>query len=355
MFLLYPNSFSLITSSLLALYNVPASILLYSCPNVTYPPLLYAPLFALAAVEVCFVLNEGLIIIVSAQGPIFKQTKSFLFRQRFMPHLIYLRIVLAVLEVLAITASVVGLYHPAAIATVTQCEELQTLLTFARAVIFFQVACYALFLLKVCIYTDPLGCFTPGLLERITLLDNADGRSSVLLSPSEHFSEESKEASLRRAMSVDKSSAATEVNLWTHRKRSRFFSIQGGDIERATKVHNDSINRRKYERKLRALFCCLGVKGQKSRGVALEDVARGLYSVFSETDTILSDVIAGFSLLREHQLQKKKEGGGEIALTKKFRTVRGRTWVCEVVYRGQGLFTSHYVLGNMMIQKEHSM
>lgn len=321
-------SFSLISSALIVLYYTP-SYFSDLCPNVTYPPLLYVPLFSLATVEVCFVLNEGIIIIVSAQGPIFKQTKSFLFRQKFMPHLIYVRIVLAVLELLAIAASLVGLFHPSAISTVEQCENLKSRLAFARGVVFFQIACYALFLVKVCIYTDPLGCFTPGLLERITLLDDTDGRGSLLLSPSEHFSEECRSAPTHRAVSVDKSSAATEVNIW--RRKNRLLSIQANDIERATKVHNDSINRQKYERRLRALFCCLGVKGQRSRGVALEDVARGLYTVFSETDTVLSDVIAGFSLLREHQLQKKQQGG-ELELTKKFRMVR-----CPLFCR-QGVF-----------------
>lgn len=134
----------------------------------------------------------------------------------------------------------------------------------------------------------------------------------MLVSSSEHF------MALKKRVSVDKSSVATEVNVWRH--KNQVLDIQGTDIERATKVHNDSVNRRKYERKLRALFCCLGVKGHRSRGVALGDAARGLYTVFSETDIVLSDVIAGFSLLREHQLRKMKEGG-ELALTKKFRMV----------------------------------
>ena len=213
----------------------------------------------------------------------------------------------------------VGLFHPAAVSTLKDCDDLRSRLAFARGVVFFQIVCYALFLVKVCLYTDPLGCFTPGLLERMTLLDDSDGRGSLLLSPSENFKREDYKtvASRLRAVSVDHSSAATEIMV---RRKSRVLSLSMNDVERATKVHTDTINRQKYERRLRALFCCLGIKGQKARGVALEDVARGLYTVFSETDTILSDVIAGFSLLREHQLQKMKRGG-ELALTTKFRMV----------------------------------
>lgn len=229
-----------------------------------------------------------------------------------MPHLIYLRAFLAVLELFAIVASLVGVFHPSIVAFVEECSLLRPRLDFARAVVLLQVVSYALFLVKVCIYADPLGCSTPGLLERLTLLDDADERGSLLLAPSELSPNV-------RGLSVDASSAAKEVNVWTH--RNKVFTLNRHDIDRVTKVHSESVNRRKYERKLRALFCCLGVQGQRSRGVALEDVARGLYTVFSETDTVLSDVIAGFSLLRENQLAKKKEGGGDIALTKKFRMV----------------------------------
>ena len=310
----------MVSAALIALYYVPSAIYLQDC-DFSYSPLLYAPLFSLAAVEVCFILNEGIIVIVSAQGPIYKRTKSFEFRTKSMPHLIYLRIIVAVLELLAIIASLVGIFHPSAVSDIIKCEPLRPRLHFAQATVLFQVLCYILFLLKVCVYTDPLGCATPGLLERFSLLDGTDGRGSLLLAPSDIMSteDEMRATALQRKISIDPSSAAKEINIWT--KRNRLLSLHGNDIERATKIHNDSINRRKYERKLRALFCCLGVRGQKSRGVALEDVARGLYTVFSETDIVLSDVIAGFSLLREHQIRLKEARGGEIALIKKFRIV----------------------------------
>ena len=311
-------SLSLICSALIAFFYVPASLLLSNTPcsnTATYSPLLYAPLFSLAAVEVWLLLNEGLIIVVSAQGPILKETKSYLFRQKSMPHLIYARIFCAILELLAIVASLVGLFHPLSISVFDECTVLKPRLYFARAVIIFQAVSYLFFLVKVCLYTDPLGLSTPGLLERITLLDNSDGRGSVLISPSEEFDGDDPHGNSR----VTTIPTTTEVNVWTHRK-SVFNRLNSNDIDHVTKVHNDNINRKKYERKLRALFCCLGVKGQRSRGVALEDVARGLYTVFSETDIVLSDVIAGFSLLREYQRSKKREGG-EIALTKKFRMV----------------------------------
>lgn len=321
--LCFSSSLNIVSAVLIALYYVPSTIYLQDFCDFAYSPLLYAPLFSLAAVEVCFILNEGLIVIVSAQGPIYKQTKSLKFRNKFMPHLIYLRIVVAVLELLAIIASLIGVFLPSSVSDVKRCEPLLPRLYFAQATVLFQVLCYILFLLKVCVYTDPLGCSTPGLLERLSLLDSADGRGSLLLAPSEEaFTDvEEKASAMRRNISIDPSSAAKEINIWTKRNRPIHF-ISGNDIERATKVHNDSINRQKYERRLRALFCCLGVRGQKSRGVALEDVARGLYTVFSETDIVLSDVIAGFSLLREHQLHlKKTSGGSDEALIKKFRIV----------------------------------
>ena len=322
----YFSSFSLISAVLIAFYYIPTDLpsLEPSCRNVTYSPLLYGPLLALAAVEVCFILNEGVILIVSARGPIYKQTKAFMFRQRFIPYLIYVRIVLAVLELFAIIASLVGVFHPVSTSVAEDCSAVVPRLRFARAVVILQVVSFALFLVKVCLYTDPLGCSTPGLLERLNLLDDTDARGSLLLAPSDATDSSRAStgpgSSVYHSVSVDAFSAAKEVNVWRH--RNKLLDITSHDINKVTKVHNDTINRKKYERRLRALFCCLGVRGQRSRGVALEDLARGLYTVFSEMDIVLSDVIAGFSLLGESQ-SKKKEEIGEIALVKKFRMVSG--------------------------------
>ena len=263
----FSSSLTLVSAVLIVLYYVPSTVLGSHdefC-NVTYSPLLYAPLFSLAAVEVCFILSEGLIVIVSAQGPIYKITKSSKFRTKFMPLLIYLRIIVAVLELLAIIASLVGIFHPSAVSDIIKCEPLRPRLYFAQATVLFQVLCYIFFLLKVCVYTDPLGCATPGLLESVDSTDS-----------------------------------------------------------------NEESTRQKYERKLRTLFCCLGVRGRKS--VPLADVARGLYLMFSDIDVVLSDVIAGLSLLRRHQICQKETEGGEIALCKKFRVVR-----LSVIMQGMGM------------------
>ena len=224
--------------------------------NVTYSPLLYAPLFSLAAVEVCFILSEGIIVIVSAQGPIYKETKSFEFRTKFMPHLIYLRIIVAVLELLAIIASFVGIFHPSAVSDIKRCEPLRPRLYFAQATVVFQLFCYILFLLKcLCIYTDPL------------------------------------------SLNLSKDEDSTDF-----------------DIKQSTK--------QKYEQKLHTLFSCLGMKKHKLRGVALEDIAHGLHAIFNETNVVISDVIAGLSLLREDQLLKIHAHNDEAAvLAESFKLV----------------------------------
>lgn len=188
-------------------------------------------------------------------------------------------------------------------------------LKFAQSVVLLQVISYALFLVKVCIYMDPLGFSTPGLLEKLKILDKSDTRGSWLEVSGEV---DSSVDALHRRACAEPLSVAPEVNIW---RKNRRFGLGGDqDISKVTKIHNDSISMQKYERRLRAVFCCLGVQGHRSRGAALEDIARGLYTVFSETDVSLSDVIAGFSLLRQHQ-QKKKRKEGDIALTKKFRKV----------------------------------
>lgn len=224
---------------------------------------------------------------MSAHGPIFKEA-SLLFRQRCMPRLIYLRMVIAMLELIALLVSIIDLYHPSAVSMVEECEPLGARLTFARAVVLFQVVCYVLFWCTVCIYVDPLGCCTPGVLNG---LGDDDGRIW------DQFD----------TISVDESSAVMEDHVW--RRKNRLL------------VNDDHIDTvQKHERRLHALNCCLRVKCARLRGVVAEDVGRGLYPVFGVMDYVLSDVIAGFTLLKEDQLKTKK-GRGEIALTERFRKV----------------------------------
>lgn len=310
-------SISLICAVLFAIYASPPlhPLDVPSCGNLSIPPLLYVPLFSLNFIEVCFIIAEVVILVLSSRGSISKETPSFLFREKWMPYLIHARAYLAALELVAIIAALVGVFHPSVTSLVHDCELFSPRLRFAQAVVVIQVIVYLLFLIKVCVYTDPLGCSTPGLMERLTLLDSADERGSLVVNPTGVGS--TPESTLKQ-ISIDALSTATEINIWKHRKTITFINSE--DIDRVTKIHNDKVSRQKYERRLRAIFCCLGVRGQRSRGVALEDVAKGLYTIFSDTNSVLSDIIAGFYLLRKDQVKKKREGG-EIALTAKFRKV----------------------------------
>lgn len=263
-------SLSLITSALTALYFTPASYHLVFCPNTTYSRLLYAPLFTLAVVDVCVILNGGLIISVSARGSILKHVS---FRQRHIPHLICLHVVLAMLELLALLVSIIGLYHPTAVSTLEECEHLGARLTFARATVLFQVVCHVFFWCTRCVFAA-LVCCTPSYRE-VAFHDEVvddDIRGSQLLPTSDQVN--------------------VRLDAWSRVKLRRTGS---------------------WQHRLCALICCLHFKGA---GV----VAEYLYSEFGDVDYVLSDVFAGFSLLKERQLKMKKVGG-EGALTSKFRKV----------------------------------
>ncbi len=253
-------------------------------------------------------------IVFGARGPILNNSKASNLREKVVPILVHFRGLIGLLELAAILASLIGVYHPTVLSLQNDCEELVPRLRLAQAVVIIQVVLFALFLIKVCIYTDPLGISTPGLLEKLKMLDDTDSRGSWLEMSADHTPGINE---LRQTLD-EPVPLASDFNIWT-RKRT-IFKLKESDFDRVTQVHNDNVNRRNYERRLRAIFCCLGVKGHKSRGAALEDVARGLYTVFSETDVVLSDIIAGFALLRNHQRKVVKKEG-EIALTRKFRMV----------------------------------
>jgi len=251
-----------------------------------------------------------------------------------MPCIIYLRGIVGFLELTAIMACLVGLHLPVVSAFQKECEELAPRLRFARGVVFFQVVLFVLFLLKICVFSDPLGLSTPGLLEKLKILDNTDSRGSIVevFNTMEQTPGGQLDAPLQPYNYDKPLKFANEVNIWTRRRRTTFNPSEK-EIEKITKVHNDHVSRKNYERRLKAIFCCLGIKGHKSRGAALEDVARGLYTVFSETDVVLSDIIAGFALLKKYQ-HKVKKRKGEGGLTNKFRMVRLTSlYLCTLILR----------------------
>ena len=258
-------------------------------------PLLYAPLISTVFVEVLFILNEGLILVISSRGSIWNNIGP----RKHMLKLIFVRALIAVSEIITLIAATVGTWLPQSVAQLETCSEVPVALHFTRAVVLFLWIVYFCFLLKVLIYVDPLGCFSPGILEHISLLgDKTD---------------------LGEGVNSESVLAARQLSFWVSGRR--LFRQSSGSATtrlaaRRETVHDTPISDVKVKRRLGALFCCLCVQDERSVGGALEEVARGFYTIFgdSENAPVLTDIVAGMILVH-HEQQRSQN------LNDKFRKV----------------------------------
>ena len=234
-----------------------------------------------------------------------------------MSKLIYIRIVVAVLELFGRIASTVGVWHSSVTSLVKICPDFGVGLHFAQAIVLFLWVLYIGFLIKVVTYIDPLGCCSPGLLEHLPL-DSADRRKST--------AEDQLDIG---EMRNEEYHSTKSVPYWT--KRIDVYNVRIGEKkvedleEKYLKGHSSNVGQTRLLRRLQTILCCLGVKGHRSRGMALEDVARTLYTLFGDVNLVFTDIVAGLFLLNQDQRRRK---ANHISLNEKFRKVCVYLCVC---------------------------
>ena len=331
---------ALIVAVLLTFFLVP------DCQHISIPLIVYCSFAALLVVEFATAIDEAVIFSKSSRGTILVPAIGPNPR-RTVGRYIYIRIVLAVAEGFNILACTVAISIPSVKHVLEPCPGFKIALSFTTAVVVVLWVLFAGFLVKSLLYTDPLGIFTPGLLQYLTFFDRSDDDGEIADSPEEErrdsltvprplpgrpgdFRLGAPSGRRRERDELVGSPSEYSVRYWHRPRRLRFHSGDASEpspvnIQRFqkqhSKVHRTHLGQRRIQRRLRALFCCLGIGGHRSRGIALEDVARGLYTMFDFDDIedlVLSDVIAGLVLVSQDQARRKKN---KQSLVKKFRNV----------------------------------
>ena len=291
---------------------------------------------------------------ISYRGRIWETAK----RDSQISKYIYVRLVLMVLEFLSVILCSVATFDPNLIDPL-DCRSYRVAVALA------EVSCVVVLLkflgstVRLLLFLDPCGLFTPGLLQHLSFLDTADDVGEMpepLQSPCYfpqflRFKRPSLSAIRENQLQLSpvQSPTSPEARLSRKQRRTpnvvRFWqrqvsitqTVRGGYTideisQQASRFRKHYIGLRRIQRRLRAFLCCLGVGGQRSRGVALEDVARALYTLFDFDEDegeeggegvrlVLGDVIAGFKLVSQYQRGKTEwlaEGG---RLEDKFRKV----------------------------------
>ncbi len=322
------NLHSSICSTVLLLAVLAAFYARPNCLDVPIPPILYGSFFALLIIEVATAIDETIILSISSRGTITDDTL-----RRKVEWYVYARILLGFADLGALVACTFAVVSPS-VTDDLDCPGggagYTVALRLSQAVVIIRWVILVAFVIKGLYYVDPLGCCTPGLIQYLTFLDSSDDKGTVP-SPTNEKDEVADQGispfGLTNAHVEMPTSPGNRKRYWSRARRISSRAIDPSTIpvehlqRIASGVHNSNVSQGNMLRRLRAVFCCLGVGGHRSRGTALEDVAKALYTLFHGENIVLSDIISGLILLHKDQ-ERKLKGGGRNTLTEKFREVR---------------------------------
>ena len=332
-------------SSILAMA---ALVTLYVSPKCAedgnLPPLLKHSFLALLAVEIATVIIETVIMSVSYRGRIWDVEK-----RDSLPRYIYVRLFILLIEIIITIICSVATFD-----SKVHCNSYSVAVALAKAASIIIWIKLVVSVIRLCLFLDPCGCLTPGLLQHLSFLDEADDVGETPTPFQRRFSDSwltrlfhFRKPPLPQRGNTPSSGSATCTNrerrtanivrFW-QRQVSVSQALRGGVTpeeftRQISHIHRNHVGMRRLQRRLRVLFCFLCVGGHRSRGIALEDIARALYTLFDFDDEeaeeggresvrlVLSDVIAGFKLVNRYQKSKTERLQEGEKLEDKFRTV----------------------------------
>ena len=252
------------------------------------PPWLYGTLFATLLLELVVLINDAIIMSKSCRGRIhhydtdeeshfeaeMKRAMSTCSDgssvprrpdpdstspRRHIKRYLCSRVFLFLLEIILSGLYGYACFSPAVTGTLLKCDEFEGPIYFARIVAVVWWLVLIISIIGWSIFLDPIGVCSPGLIDLLDFLDQEE-----------------------------------EIKDPTQYKLFKF--------------HRASLGRRRIQRRLKALFCCcLRCTQHSDRGVALEDAARVMQTIFNGMNLVGSDVIAGLILLNRDQKRKRKE------------------------------------------------
>ena len=242
------------------------------------PPFLYGSLLALVTLEVVIMINEVVIFSISSRGAI-RDSK----RRKSLPVFLFVRVILFVVEVAMVIVCLFAVFSPS-VSGQLDCKEIQNgPLTFARVLLIMLLVLLAIYTVGFLVFIDACNCLTPRFLKDMTHL-NVVGGDGI---HDDNLSEE---------------------------ERKTLAEYGTG------KFHRSKVGKGKIIRRMWALLLCQRSSGHRSRSIALRDLAKAIYTVFSDSDVVVSDLLAGLILVNRDQKKKQKECK---CLVSEFRDVSG--------------------------------
>lgn len=251
---------------------VPESTSQCTAETQTIPPFLYGSLFAFLVIELTAMISETLVFSISARGTL-KNKK----RRGKLPIFLLIRVVLFILEFVTVIVCTVAVYDPGTLEQLTCIELQQNALRFARGVIISLWVLLFIYIIGFLIYLDPCGVCTPSLLREMEIINEFNN--------------------------FDKKDAD---GLYYASCAAR--DIEKGNGGKIPRLYRSKVGQLRLYRKFATLCCCIRAGGNQSQTFALRELSRALYTLFSDVDMVLSDILAGIVLLKRSQRALKESG-----------------------------------------------
>ena len=256
----------------------------FSCPSPS--PLFYGSFFALLFFDVAGILVEGVILSISAKGSILQNAAA----RKKITIIINIKILLELIKIVVLIICTYASVSADVVSKAINCPVYKIMLKISFGAVAFLWIRSILLITRGCIYIDPLGMCTRGLLDHLECLDR-----SMKNTPESERKPQKKP--FLRARNYKICRAAKEAKV---RKR--------------VDAHQGHVGLR---RRLNVICCCVGVGDQISRAAALEDMAKAIHTLFdfsgedseivvrNEDNDIVSlsitDILAGLKLLKQAQ------------------------------------------------------
>lgn len=260
--------------------------------TISTPPWLYATLFAILLLELAVLINDAIIMSKSCRGrihhydtdeeskfardinrtisvrsdatdgstvPRWPDPDSVSPRRQIKRYLCS-RVFLFLLEFILSGLYGYACFSPAVTEALLECDEFKSPVYFARTIAVMWWVVLLISTIGWSIFLDPVGLCSTGLIDQLDFLDQEEEIEDP-----------------------------TQYGLF--------------------KFHRASVGKRRIQRRLKALCCCcLRLTQHNDRGLALEDAARVMQTIFNDVDLVGSDLIAGLILLNKDQKRKRREG-----------------------------------------------
>ena len=219
------------------------------CGDVVLPVTLYSSLFVMLIVHILVAVNEEAILLVSAGGTVWNDKP-----RRWLPKLLYLRVVLFVLDIAMLAYVTWAVFNNGTAAQLAPCPPYSNALRLSRAIVVVVWITSLFYAVGFLIFLDPCGCYS----------------STSLLN---------------------------ELRCLSYRARDE---TDGGNQAK--------VKKRKVYRRLQIICSLFGIKEASETTLALRDIADNMYELFKNVNLVPSDLLVGLLFLRRDQKKKMKSG-----------------------------------------------